>query len=1150
MSTVTQQPEHSEAQNSEQRFVDEQIRRTRRALKLVDLAAGCITLVIAVLSYLLTMAMLEHWVVPGGLSPVVRAMLLIVLVAGVLAYAWRYFWPLISQPINPVYAAQTIEQGSPTLKNSLLNLLLLRGRRRQISRQVFQAIEHQAAQRLSQAPIDAAVDRSAILRLGYVLVAVVALCTLYRILSPKDPLTSAGRVLMPWAEIPVPSRVQILDVQPGDASVARGEQLAISAEILGQFADEPVRVVYSQSDGQVVDQEILMAADPEGLRYECRLPGRIGFGSTGGVKSDLTYHIEAGDARSSEYEVSVFSQPTLVVERIRYEYPAYTGYPAREIEFTGDISALEGTIVSIYAVANQPIESAHVDFEADGRHELLMAAEELNASVRFPLEFKEDRRTQKYSSYVLRYKTTEGRQNPAPPKYQIHVEADYAPEVEILEPAEAVKNVGLNEEVAIAVEARDPDFALHQVAIIGELAGRRVLKETLLTKDHTGRFTGRLKIVPAELNLREGDILEYWATAADNRSPEPNLGFTKRRKLRVVGGKEREPLPNGQQEDQPQQGQDSGGDQGAEGQQGDDGQGQGGGGQQGGQQQEGEQQQGAGGEGQQGEGEQGQQNGQQGDAGNSQNESSEGSQGEGAGGSSAEGGQNGEQDSGSEQQQGDSGGETTGANERVSSDGSNDSEAFERIAEHLKEKQQQESGGTEGNSGSEAQAAGEQDERGDAGQQPDAGSEGNQPEVGSEGQQPDSDPAQQGESRGDQSNQNGNQQDGSQENGNQAEQNPQEGQAGENEQQGEGQQQEGQQGSNDQQRNDGQQGAGQEQEGQQEGGQQQDNQSGEQSPEGQSPNEQGAQGAGDNPGENQGSPDADGMKKPNDKPSDTGQDPAENDQEAPAEAQNQRESDSEGSQGGDQSGGGQEGAGQQSDADGTGSSGEHQSAEDGGGQSTETGQGETGEEAGSQEQAPGETGESSGDQPGEGSQQSQQQGDKPGGEQEGSAKEGQSSDNPSNSSGSPEQGGTGGANSPPPPGELQPGDEANLEYARKQTDLVLNTLEEQLKQKQVDQELLDKLGWTPDELRRFVDRWKNLKREAEGAGPNAAQANEELNAALQSLGLTPNRRSGFNARNAKDRLRDLRDAYRGRTPVEYQEQIRKYVKGTAAAEDQ
>src|SRR5215207_1185096 len=54
-------------------YIDEQIRRTRRTLKLVDLAAGLITLAIGLLGFVLLAAVLDHWVVPGGLSEAGRA---------------------------------------------------------------------------------------------------------------------------------------------------------------------------------------------------------------------------------------------------------------------------------------------------------------------------------------------------------------------------------------------------------------------------------------------------------------------------------------------------------------------------------------------------------------------------------------------------------------------------------------------------------------------------------------------------------------------------------------------------------------------------------------------------------------------------------------------------------------------------------------------------------------------------------------------------------------------------------------------------------------------------------------------------------------------------------------------------------------------
>src|SRR5262245_12271176 len=113
-------------------YIDTQIRNTRRAVKLVDLATSLVALVAGVLAFLLTAAVVENWVIPGGFSFVERVVLFTVLVAGVAYFAYRRLWPLVARAINPVYAAQAIEQSSPTLKNSLINLLLFRQRRADI----------------------------------------------------------------------------------------------------------------------------------------------------------------------------------------------------------------------------------------------------------------------------------------------------------------------------------------------------------------------------------------------------------------------------------------------------------------------------------------------------------------------------------------------------------------------------------------------------------------------------------------------------------------------------------------------------------------------------------------------------------------------------------------------------------------------------------------------------------------------------------------------------------------------------------------------------------------------------------------------------------------------------------------------------------
>ena len=71
--------------------------------------------------------------------------------------------------INPLFAAATIEKSEQTLKNSLINFLLLRGRREEVAAPFYRAMESRTAADLSKVSIEVAVDRTHLLHLVWVL---------------------------------------------------------------------------------------------------------------------------------------------------------------------------------------------------------------------------------------------------------------------------------------------------------------------------------------------------------------------------------------------------------------------------------------------------------------------------------------------------------------------------------------------------------------------------------------------------------------------------------------------------------------------------------------------------------------------------------------------------------------------------------------------------------------------------------------------------------------------------------------------------------------------------------------------------------------------------------------------------------------------
>ena len=1101
------------------RFVETRIHQTRSAVLWADVATVIGTLMVMGLGYLLVAALIEHWFLTGGFSNAERVGALAVGIVGAGAYAARRLTPLITRRINPLYAANEIERAAPSLKNSLISLVQLRGQ----APAVREALERQAAERLVSAE-ETSPDRTPLLRTALALLALVVIITAYTAFSPKDFFTTAKRIALPWADIAPPSRVQIEDLQPGTAEIPQGALLEVSTRVIGLEEGDPVTLVYSTRDRSVVERRIDMPVDASGVRYSTRLGAQSGLG----LQSDLWYRVEAGDARTNLYAVRVVATPTIAPVSIRLNYSEYTGYSSRELQGSGDISAIEGTRVTLQAESNLPIESAQIDLGSDGKPDVRMKPAGQKASAEFTLRLDGDRRrVARQTTYSIRFTAGDGQANADPARYQLEILPDLPPESAVIEPAEPEVQVRLDEPIAWRVEARDPDFALQRVRLVGEVDGRRRLNQSLLKGEHRGKFVGLWGATAREMGLQPGQTLHYWVEATDSKAPQPNVSVSKRQRLVVLPDENQDQETDGQSgergaggedgqpdsEPDPSQQGDQSGDQGTEPgeQQSEQSQQQPGEqGQQGGQDSEQKESQDSNESGQQPDGggiqapgesspdaESGQQNrgGASGEQGQNdpteENENTDLSS-EGAG----EGGTNSEdrRDAQSENQPREDGSEagaegegqrapgspSGGERREVPSDGSDDGAAFERIREHFAEQDaqqsqesQQEAGESEDRSESDPQqAADESDARGgdNEAEQRDAREEqGVTPDRRNENEAMEgADPERSGAQSDSQSSDAGGQSEEGQES--RQSDSPHEGigEAGENQAADEG------------------------------GGQSAD---------------QGAGETSGRPGEQQQADDPSGQSGDEAGEGTNQRETSEGDPNGASDASSDNRSNGEPQQ--DQSRGDNDGdpADQPQSSQTTGEPGE-------------------GEQGSNQNQG----GETSGGQ--------QQSGDRS--EQE--AQKGDESNNSTQGEGrSPRGGGEGDSRDQGDSGEEQGGqtdaDEANLEYARKQTELVLNRLAEQLAKRDVDRELLDKLGWSEEDLRRLVERWNLRKEQATQGDPTGGS---QLDDALRSLGLQPGG-PGVMGEIKNDQLRDLNQRSGTAPPPALRDRLRSYNRGGSSS---
>jgi hypothetical protein len=1158
------------------RFIDQQVEKTGTQVKLVDVGSSLAVLGGGVLSYLLAVTVTDHWIVSLGTGG--RWAALVLLAGGAGWYMARFVVPVLFGRVNPLFAARAIEHSEPSLKNSLINFLLFRSDRAGVRGAVYQALEQRAATDLKHVPVDTAVDRSRLIKLGYFLAAVLAICAAYTILAPRSPFQSVARVLAPWADIERPSRVRIEEVEPGSIEVFQGERIVVSAHLYDVRRDEPVTLYYAGLDEQLGRQSAVMQSGAGNLRYESALPS-----DDDGFQRDVMYWIEAGDARTAAYRVHVIPAPVILVESIEYAYPQYTKLPQRVVERQGDIRAVEGTRVTVRARANQPIAAAVLEFDpptADAgqtpdrgsslqsgplatspyRMEMQFLGQEAWCS--FVCELDEPRTGAKHRAYQMRFATESGHRNPLPVLHRIEVLADLAPEVEILTPSPDRVEVPEDGWQKIEIRAVDPDYGLTAIRLEATAGGRQLLKRDLLQDPagRSGQEMASFEFAPRALGMRAGTEAQCWAVAEDNRtapltgSPEPNVVKSRQITLVITSAENTQPAADGQQSPdagQPEQGtaaeqSDDMADDGAGGQPADSQQA-------GGEQANNEQQ--AGGDQQGGEsGQASPSDGASGQAGSSAGQggtdsSQAGGETQNAGGSESAGGTDGSQDGagttsgqpGTSSTQGSGsgdassgGGEAGGADARPGSAGGesqsseplHDGEAFEKAMQHLQQAADGQGQSGTSQDGTSQDGAGSQ--TADQGGRSSAGSQASDastPESPSgDGQQSDAQPgdqpqpaagAEQGDRGGEQPSP-----DGSQDAGQPGQETPQPGESA--------QEPGGQQGGMPQQSPSG---SGQPKEsGQNEGAQ---------SGSGQPDASRGGSSGGQNP---------DGTSQ---KQASSGGGEPRPSQEPQAPSMSRKASGGQGDAGGDQSGGAKQGGGQSGNQPGNDSPGGTTPGDQGAGASQESGGGELASRRGDKQQSPDRTGESGYD-PGDGS------GSKPAAEGAGgSGAPGEKSpadrspgtpQTPSGEAssesgqGQPRGGGDPGSaelGSSDTGGEVPPGEQPNLDYARRATDMVLEYLKDQ--ESRPDEDLLNKLGWTQEDLRDFVQRWSELKR----AATEDPRAQRDLDDALRSLGLRPAtaapRRTEMRPE-ARQTERNL--GTRSNPPAGYRELFDAYRKGT------
>ena len=503
-------------------YISYQLQKTQTGIRSTDIFTATCGAAVFVISYLLVFVVFDHWVVAGGFSNGMRAILLVGMIVGTLAWiGWKVVWSFFRR-VNSLYAAKALEEASPDLKSTLLNYVDLRSANREVAPAIIGSMEKRAAVTLSHSEVDDAIDRSTLLRLSYALLAAVVLFSVYSVVSPKKVWPSIVRIFAPTSEVSVSTQTAFLNVDPGDTKVLAREFLTVTTDLSGEVPEE-VTLLYTTTDQQFVDEAVAMREVEAGLkRYQCILKGNGGEGLLQG----LSYRIVAGDASTKTYNVTVAQPPSAMVDELRYSFPDYMELPP-ESPSGSNIDTWEGTKIDFAATANMVVESAKLQFSDEA--EFPARCEEIRMKVGgdgtsitgfWQPIIREDGTYPRF--YRIQCRTKDGATDLTPAVHSIQIRPDEKPEITTLQPREDM-GVAVNAVVPLLLNARDPDFRLSRVVLRMEIGGRKLAPRTIYKGNNVEeRVLHELRI--EDLHVQPGDVITWWAESKDNREVYPPDG--------------------------------------------------------------------------------------------------------------------------------------------------------------------------------------------------------------------------------------------------------------------------------------------------------------------------------------------------------------------------------------------------------------------------------------------------------------------------------------------------------------------------------------------------------------------------------------------------------------------------------------------------
>jgi hypothetical protein len=324
-----------------------------------------------------------------------------------------------------------------------------------------------------------------------------------------------------------------VEITPGDIELERGSTLLVVARFNepppaevslvltdAQFSPTDDRAetppATTRESAQEAAQSAKQAAS-RGVRVMTQSLGDPQFvARVPAVANDLSYHVQYAGQQSRPYRVTVFDYPALERVDAQLRYPQFTRLPPKRIEDVRNLTAVEGTEVTLSFRLNKPVQEARL-VDRDGAQWSLAPAIATRGST--GTVYETTIALQKSLRVKLHLTDSEGRQNKLPPQLILSVTPNRPPNLQWTRPGKDTR-VSPLEELDLAGEVSD-DFGLLRMGVAYAVTGSDPRELVLLDVETSSPSeaitkTGWTTRIDFEaLGVEPDQLLTYYAWAED-----------------------------------------------------------------------------------------------------------------------------------------------------------------------------------------------------------------------------------------------------------------------------------------------------------------------------------------------------------------------------------------------------------------------------------------------------------------------------------------------------------------------------------------------------------------------------------------------------------------------------------------------------------